>query len=228
MPPLKAIFFDLGGTLLHLSYPFFQREFARLNLALDETRFFVAVSEANAVISELMLRQAGTTDASRLPLLFNRLLESLDFPFEREHFIRDIILAEHRRANLWHYCLPDTDKLLASLQERYRLAVISNADGRAESLIAKAGLLPFFEFVVDSAIVGVEKPDPKIFEIATQKMGVAPEESLYVGDIYAIDALGAKRAKMKVALIDKCGFYANQVPVISSIFDLPFFLEKRF
>ncbi|MCS6989381.1 MAG: HAD family hydrolase [Chloroherpetonaceae bacterium] len=226
MPRLKAIFFDLGGTLLHLSYPFFQREFERLNLALDEERFFVAVSMANAAISELMSRQSGTTDATRLPLLFNRLLESLHFPFDRERFVQEVILKEHRRANLWRYCLPNTDKLLASLREHYRLAVISNADGRAEALIAEAGLLPFFEFVVDSAIVGVEKPDPKIFEIAARKMGVSPEESLYVGDVYAIDVVGACSAKMHSALLDKSGFYSDKTPTISSLFDLPEFLGK--
>lgn len=226
MPRLKAIFFDLGGTLLHLSYPFFRREFARLNLSLDEERFFRAISEANVAISELMLRQSGTTDAERLPLLFNRLLETLDFPYDREHFIQETIIKEHRRSNLWHYCLPNTNKLLASLRKQYRLAVISNADGRAESLIIEAGLRPLVEFVVDSAIVGVEKPDPKIFEIAAQKAGVAPEESLYVGDIYAVDVLGARSAKMNALLLDKSGFYSDKTPVISSLFDLPDFLSK--
>ena len=71
------------------------------------------------------------------------------------------------------------------------MGVISNADGRIAAILEKAGIAHFFDVIIDSYVVGVEKPDPAIFRIALDGMGVKPEHAIFVGDIYAIDMLGA-------------------------------------
>ena len=81
------------------------------------------------------------------------------------------------------------------------MAVVSNADGRVRGLLEAAGLAPHLEFVVDSAEVGVEKPDPRIFHAATEKLGLTPAACAYVGDIYEIDVVGAERAGLTPVLI---------------------------
>ena len=58
-----------------------------------------------------------------------------------------------------------------------------------------------------SGLVGVEKPHPEIFRQALQKMNAAPEESLYVGDMYSVDYLGATGAGMQAILMDVPGAY---------------------
>jgi putative hydrolase of the HAD superfamily len=63
-------------------------------------------------------------------------------------------------------------------------------------------LLPWLEFVLDSSEVGVEKPDPRIFRLALERAGLAPDEAVYVGDIYSIDVLGARAAGMGAVLLD--------------------------
>ena len=64
-----------------------------------------------------------------------------------------------------------------------------------------AGLRDYFDVVVDSALVGVEKPDPAIFQAALDALGVAPEEALYVGDLYEVDVVGpARRASTAMLL----------------------------
>jgi putative hydrolase of the HAD superfamily len=55
-----------------------------------------------------------------------------------------------------------------------------------DALLEAVGLREHFDFVIDSALVGVEKPDPRIFRMGLERLGVAPEEAVYVGDIYEI------------------------------------------
>jgi len=78
---------------------------------------------------------------------------------------------------------------------------VSNADGRVRGLLQDAGVIPWLEFVVDSAEVGLEKPDPRIFHAATGRLGLDPSACAYVGDIYEIDVEGARRAGLHPILI---------------------------
>jgi HAD superfamily hydrolase (TIGR01509 family) len=105
------------------------------------------------------------------------------------------------------------------------MAVISNADGRVEGLIRDAGLGEYFEFVLDSEVEGVEKPDPEIFLRACERMGVVPEESLYVGDLYPVDVLGAQNVGMRAVLLDPGGALDYPVDTIPSVEFLPDYLS---
>ena len=91
-----------------------------------------------------------------------------------------------------------------------RRAVVSNSDGRAEEGLAAAGLLEWFELVIDSQLVGFEKPDPRIFHAALERMGLAPAEALYVGDIYEVDVVGARGAGLDVILLDPLGNHTGR------------------
>jgi putative hydrolase of the HAD superfamily len=80
--------------------------------------------------------------------------------------------------------------------------VISNSNGSMASLMETLGFLPHLDVVVDSGIVGVEKPDPRIFRIACERARVHPLESVFVGDLYSIDVLGARAAGLSAILLD--------------------------
>jgi len=229
---IKAVIFDLGGTLLHLSYPFFRESFQRQHqLELQEDDFFRAVSAATDAISRLVEENKTTNDASRLPIFFEHLLCALPIPEhlipDRALYVRDVILREHHRENLWRYLLPDTLDVLQSLQAHYRLAMISNSDGRAEALTIQYGLRPYLEFVIDSHEVGVEKPDPRIFTIALEKLGLLPSACVYVGDVYSIDVKGARAAGMSAILLDRCKSLRDDCTVVHSLSELKrLFLEQ--
>ena len=82
---------------------------------------------------------------------------------------------------------------------------------------------------MDSHIEGVEKPDPQIFRIALERMGVAPERALYVGDIRSVDEVGARAAGLHFVLIDPFGDYAGDATrSIASIGRLPEHVRERF
>jgi len=71
-------------------------------------------------------------------------------------------------------------------------------------LLEQAGLAQTLEFILDSSEVGLEKPDPRIFLAATERLNLPPAACAYVGDIYEVDALGARSAGLEPILIGSC------------------------
>jgi HAD superfamily hydrolase (TIGR01509 family) len=104
---------------------------------------------------------------------------------------------------LWNTVDPDARTALDAVHAAgLRSAVISNSNGTIRSLVTQLGLIDRLDFVVDSGEEGVEKPDPRIFEIALARAGVKPEDAAYIGDLYSIDILGARRVGLRAVLLD--------------------------
>ena len=85
--------------------------------------------------------------------------------------------------------------------------VISNSNGSVRSILEETGLAAHLDFIIDSSVVGVEKPDPRIFHLGLREAGVAPAEAAYVGDLYSVDVLGARAAGLEGILLDPGGFW---------------------
>jgi putative hydrolase of the HAD superfamily len=197
---VRAVLFDAGGTLIHVEG---ERVCRAAATAFDAGRFRRAEASAVATLRAFVQERPESRDAERLPMYLDALLAGLGLA-EREARRRaaGAVAAEHRRANLWSKRAEGAVVTLDSLRRRgYRVAVISNADGRVRSLLEAAGLTPHLEFTVDSAEVGIEKPDPRIFHAATDRLNLPPSACAYVGDIYEIDVLGAERAGLEPVLI---------------------------
>jgi len=97
-----------------------------------------------------------------------------------------------------------------------QLAVVSNADGTVEQQLRDDGIGQVgpgdgveFAAVIDSRIVGVHKPDPAIFRLALDAMGVAPEHTLHIGDTPAADVVGARAAGIHPVLVDPFDHHAD-------------------
>src|SRR5258706_9606263 len=128
MAKFEAILLDLGGTLLHLDYPFMSGEFDKRGFRVEEDRFFLGVAEANRALDEIVLRDKSSTDVSRWGSFFTSLLDDLNVPFEHSLFIEEVLRPRHETVNLWNYTLPGTHQVLEELAGRYRIALISNSD----------------------------------------------------------------------------------------------------
>jgi len=130
--------------------------------------------------------------------------------------------------HIWTSTQPWVGRSLRKLQEQgYQMAVISNSDGRVNQILQELNLREYFEIVIDSFVVGVEKPDPRIFEIALKRLNLDPKETIYIGDIYYIDVWGANRAGLGAVHLDKMGLYDNWEGIhIPSIHELPDLLAK--
>lgn len=226
MKAKKAIIFDLGGTLLNLDYPFISDAMRGHGLTVAEEAFYKAVARVNHRLEDVVLSSRPSTDASRWKIFFEWLLEDLQAPFDRGAFIQNVLRPRHDDVNLWNYVFPGTADLLAELKQTYRLAMVSNSDGRAELKTIQHGLRDYLEFVVDSHNVGVEKPDKRIFEIACEQLELEADDCVYVGDIYAIDVLGARSAGLDPVLIDRMQYHRQDCVVVEKLFDIkPMFLD---
>ena len=120
--------------------------------------------------------------------------------------IGPILRPEGRASVLWRMVMPGVPEALERLQRQgLMLAVISNSDGTCAQSLEEAGLLRYLNFVIDSAEVGVEKPDPRIFEIALARCAADPRRTLYIGDLYHADVVGARGAGLHALLLDPYG-----------------------
>jgi putative hydrolase of the HAD superfamily len=215
----KAILFDLGGTLLYPDFPFLAEQLRQRGQEIHLDQFLYALSVASNRMDAYMQVHA-TTDATRVPVYITYLLEALEVQTGIADLVDKVIIPRHQTVNFWNYILEGTLPLLGRLRERYRLAMISNSDGRAEGKAAQYGIRPYLEFVMDSHLVGVEKPDPRIFHLACRQMDLPPADCVYVGDIYSIDVLGAEAAGLHPVLIDRTGTPRKDCQVIRDVFEL--------
>ncbi|HEY3064672.1 MAG TPA: HAD family hydrolase [Methylomirabilota bacterium] len=84
--------------------------------------------------------------------------------------------------------------VLATLSARYRFAIVSNFYGNLARVCGDGGLGGLFDVIVDSTDVGVCKPDPAIFRVALERLGVSPADAVFVGDSAPRDMAGARAA----------------------------------
>lgn len=160
------------------------------------------VLAAGAAEASRAMEAARGADRERAAAYLEALFRAAGVPGERMDAVRVCLTRLHVERHLWSSVAGDTREALARLRAAgLRLGVVSNSDGRVEAALEAAGLLQYFDVVLDSALVGVEKPDPAIFRAALDALGVRPDEALYVGDLYEVDVLGARAAGMDAVLL---------------------------
>jgi putative hydrolase of the HAD superfamily len=170
---------------------------AALGLPLAADRLAAGAAEA----ARAMERVRGA-DRDRATVYLETLFTLAGVPAERLGEVRTCLAALHGERHLWSATAAGTRTTLDRLGAAgIRLGVVSNSDGRVDAALAAAGLRDCFEVVIDSALFGAEKPDPAIFRAALEALRVAPEEALYVGDLYEVDVLGARAAGMEAILL---------------------------
>ena len=145
-----------------------------------------------------------------LTTIFERLDVTARLPASGLHDLvtelRPVLRPDGRASVLWRSVMPQVPEALTRMRDRgLTLVVVSNSDGTAERSLEAAGLRPYLDLVVDSAIVGYEKPDARIFEHALRQSGARPERTLHVGDLYHADVAGARTAGIHALLLDPYG-----------------------
>jgi putative hydrolase of the HAD superfamily len=217
-PHTRAVVFDVGNTLLHVDYAHVARVLGDAGHAVDADGVRRAEYAAKAALDRALAPETAREPSVQAllwrrpdgrPSYFATVLASLGIPDGQVAPALATLEADNRAASLWRVVAAGTGDVLATLRGRgYALGVISNSDGRIAADLAAAGLAGHFACILDSAVVGVEKPDARIFAMALARLGVRPEEAVYVGDVYAIDVLGARRAGIEAVLMDPLGCYA--------------------
>lgn len=125
---------------------------------------------------------------------------------------------EHIEQNFWCNVPANLVDALGEVRgSGVRVAIVSNSEGRLDGLFRSIGLRDLFDDVQDSGVVGIEKPDARIFERAIAACGASRETTLHLGDIFATDILGARNAKIRAALIDPLGHYEGMHPDVDRV-----------
>lgn len=230
MTPLRAVLLDAGGTLIHPDHVFLLDRLAEEGVDADPDEYERARRAADAAVGDILRSDDPGTDETRIRTWFATLLVSLGLPESRLEDVAEGIRQRHAEGRLWVRPVPGTRAMLERLRDAgLQLAVISNADGHVATYLENAGLADLFELILDSALVGVEKPDPTIFRTALDRLGLQPREAVYVGDTWPVDVVGARRVGIPAIYLADDGRPAPEepdgVPRITSILDLPAALE---
>jgi putative hydrolase of the HAD superfamily len=204
MAKCRFIFFDVGNTLL---FPNRARMLAPLPAEQHPTleRWQTLERRTKREFDQGMT--AGKVDHGFWWTFHTYLLEELN---AMNDGVRDQLIENTQQSANWDQILTGTRDALERLRQDYALSVISNADGKIDAVLRRCGIADCFESITDSGIVGQEKPHPAIFEAALRVMKAEAAESLYVGDVYSIDYVGARNAGMQAVLFDVAGAYREQ------------------
>ena len=222
MRGIRNILFDVGGTLIHLDRRFVIQTLKELGVDATEDDFFRAHAAGIREISRIMRSPDPGNDATRWRAYGAILMREMNVGDDAALSVFESISRRHAEGKLWSLVEEGTPEVLAELSKNYRLGIVSNADGRIEQFLRDVGIADFFETIVDSGIVGIEKPDPRIFDIACANMRIEKNETVYVGDIYDIDIVGARNAGIRGILLFNGQKDPNwDCPVIGKVGQIP-------
>lgn len=229
-PPLEGVICDAGGTLIRLDFEWMAEDLARHGFATDPATL------RRAEIAGRRAYDASTAAAARpgargdVRAYFGGTLAAAGLPEPMRAPAAERFLVREQDHGLWCRPMEGARAALDALEAMgLRLAVVSNSDGRAERHLDRAGMMRGIEFVVDSHLVGIEKPDPAIFAVALGRLGTPPGRTLFVGDIRSVDEAGARAAGMPFVLLDPLGDYgAPDAPRIPGMRELPDWVARTF
>jgi putative hydrolase of the HAD superfamily len=203
--PIDAVLLDVGGVFVLPDHDHIFGAFERAGLAVDRSRLDRAHYEGAANLDHF------TEGDPEIWRAYNRAyaracgVDDDDIPDAIEALFNEFSVSE-----LWKRVVPGSRAALGRIAALgVRTAIVSNADGTVEErlredAICQVGLGPGIavDTILDSTVVGVAKPDPKIFEIALDRIGVPPERAIHVGDTPAADVVGARAAGVRPVLVD--------------------------
>jgi len=220
---IKTIFFDVGNTLLFPNFVRIRRPLAERGVVPDREHLRELECRTKNQFDGMMTSN-GSTDHSFWWMFYAQLLSELGL---KDDAVLDQLVTSIRNSANWDTIRPGTAEQLREIGERYHIAVISNADGKIEDVLQRCGIASCFRTITDSGLVGYEKPHSEIFRLALNSMNASPAESLYVGDVYSVDYLGATGAGMLATLMDVAGAYRDRgVPRLEDLVELQMVLEE--
>jgi putative hydrolase of the HAD superfamily len=211
---VKVIFFDVGNTLLFPNRNRIHAPLAERGFHPDPDHLRDLERRTKNQFDAIMTTN-GSPDHGFWWMFYSQLLSEIGL---NDDAVREQLVSGIRDSANWDQIRPGTADQLRTIGQSYRIAVISNADGRIEDVLRRCGIADCFRTITDSGLVGYEKPHPEIFRQAMQSMNAVPKESLYVGDVYSVDYVGATGAGMQAVLMDISGAYREKrVPRVESL-----------
>jgi putative hydrolase of the HAD superfamily len=219
---LRTLFLDAGGVLVHPNWTRVSEGLARHGVAAPAAVLAAAEPHAKRELDGPARDQAHDDD-SRGWVYFNLVLRHAGIPRSERTDAALVELREYHMAhNLWETVHTEVAPALRALRgQGLRLVVVSNSNGTLKMKMERLGLAPLVDVLFDSFEEGVEKPDPRFFQIALAQSGADVATTVHVGDLYTIDVVGARAAGLRAILFDAAGLYPEaDCPRVASLTEL--------
>ena len=208
-PKPKAIFFDAMGTLFFLTHNVgyhYALVGRKLGLNLDAEKLDQAFINAWGSMPQREPvdgpREHDDKDWWRelVEKVFEEVAPSLS-ELDRDNFF-EIAYEHFAESGVWEI-YPEVPEILEKLRPKFKLAVVSNFDGRLRMILEHLGISKFFSHIFVSSEVGADKPDPEIFRRALKFMKLRPNNVLHAGDDTDRDWKAAKAAGLRVFKLER-------------------------
>ena len=210
MDHLETLFLDAGGVLVFPNWNRVADAVGRHGITVSPDALAAAEPRVKFEIDQ-SIRHGSSTDAQRAWMYMERVLEiaGVTAGDASEAAVREL-RAYHAEHNLWESVPADVVPALDRLSGLgLKLVVVSNANGVLHRAFDRLGLTQYFHCICDSFLDGVEKPDPRFFQIALDRAGATAGSTLHVGDLYYVDVEGARNSGIRPMLIDPLGLYQD-------------------
>ncbi|MCM1504076.1 MAG: HAD family hydrolase [Muribaculum sp.] len=215
MANIKGIIFDYGGTIdsrgTHWSEIIWDA-YRASGVDIDKSIFrdaYVFAERELAKVRHIM------PEDNFYDLLYKKMVIELTYLADNGHIDKSGIST--LAPEIARYCydaarssVEEARPTLQRLHDRYPMVLVSNFYGNIEAVLSDFNLLHLFKQIIESAVVGVRKPDPKIFALGVEALGLRPEEVLVVGDSLKKDILPAESLGCKVAWLKGKGWTAEE------------------
>lgn len=226
---IKAIFFDLDGTLRHnvpSADQIMNAYLIKNGIDIDPENHLKAMRWeysywANSPdLRDDIIAHSMDTDQFWAEYTKRRLL-ALNLSLEKSTELAPRVSAHMGESYKPESIVPeDVRRVLPELKQAgYTMAVISNRDRPFQEVLDSHGLSEFFDFSLAGGDVDIYKPEPGIFEHALKRANLTAQETVYVGDNYFADVIGSRRAGLQPVLYDPGGIFADVDCTIINSFD---------
>lgn len=211
---LKTIFLDVGNTMVSMDFDWLKEELEGRGLQCNVNNIRRAEAGARPIVSAALKKLKSTETRETTKLYIKSILRGLNpassmTDEDYDGIINDlvkIIQTPGQIERLWSWVLPGVRESLEILKRiGLRLVVVSNSNGTVEQILINLKLEHYFEKIIDSHVVGFEKPDPRLFHHALEISGADPESTVHIGDLYHVDVIGARSAGLYAILLDPFG-----------------------
>jgi HAD superfamily hydrolase (TIGR01509 family) len=208
--PIQTVFLDAGGVLVNPNWSRVSQTLVRHGVDVPAATLAAAEPHAKKRLDTGATIQA-TNDQQRGWTYFNLVLTAAGIPLtDSTAAALTELHTYHSEFNVWESVPDEVLPSLAALRASgFQLVVLSNANGTLHRAFDRLGLTSSFDVIFDSFREGIEKPDPRLFQIALDRAGARAETTMHVGDLYHVDVAGARAAGITPVMFDVAGLYPD-------------------
>ena len=222
---IRAILFDAGNTLIRMDYAAIAAELERHGARVTPAALQRAEWSARVRLDTVLFAPESVFSTESRDTAERYTQYVLECAGITDPALITAMIDWRRRYNppigLWTVAEPEAAAALALVRDAGRVAgVVSNSNGTIRQILERLDLARWLDFVLDSREEGLEKPDPRLFQRALARAGARAEEAAYIGDLYSVDVVGARRAGLRPVLMDPGGCWgARDCPAAPTVLD---------